>query len=282
MDRIKKTSDGNRYILTPQNMWVRDFTKNSVPFIDLNKTIKPDDHFLFLKNEFENKLKRYTSIDSEKIYHPNIVILSDGFDFNKTQNLLENLKANITLITVNSALKKWKSNKNINYYIVNNPYEECTKYLPNTRRILPKCIASMRTNAKFLNNYNGPKFKYFPTNEKEYIGYGPREAIWCVDDYRNPICAAISLAYRFGVERLLLLCCDDVFPEERPGSVSLEDGLFTYPQQLIAHGLIDASLYWLRNQEYYNIKLGNCSYGPIYNNADKVNIEEINSFFEDD
>jgi hypothetical protein len=281
MDKIKKYLNGNKYLLTPQSKWARDFTRYSVPFIDINKTIKSEDHFLFLKNEFENRISRYPWIDSEKIYHPNIIIISDGFEFNKIQKIIEELPSNITIFAVNGALKKWQNSRNLNYYIINNPYEECIKFLPNTRKILPKCIASSRTNSKFLKNYNGAKFRYYSVNEKEYIGSDSKEVSWQVDDYRNPVCASIVLAYKFGVEKLLLLCCDDSFAEERPGSLKLENGLFTYPQHLIAHGLIDASLYWLKNQEFYNVKLGNCSCGPIYKNVERVDLDNIKSFFED-
>lgn len=282
MERIKKYPNGNRYILTPQNKWVRDFTRTSVPFIDINQTIKPEDHFLFLKNEFENKISRYAWIDSEKLYHPNVIIISDGYDFLKAQEILKELPNNITILGVNGSLKKWQNPKNINYYIVNNPYEECMRFLPNSRKLLPKCIASSRTNSKFLRNYNGTKFRYYSVNENQYIGSGSKEVSWQVDDYRNPVCAAISLAYRFGAEKLLLLCCDDVFPEERPGSTKIGDKFYTYPQHLTAHGIIDANLFWLKNQEYYQIKIGNYSSGLIYKNADEVCLNNILNFFEDE
>lgn len=280
MERIKKYPNGNRYILTAQNKWVRDFTRKAVPFLDVNKTIKPEDHFLFLKNEFENSINHYTWIDSEKIYHPNIIIISDGYNFEKAQKVLETLPSNVICMGVNGSLKKWKNVRNINYYIVNNPYEECMKFLPNLKKILPKCIASSRTNSKFLRNYNGSRFRYYSVNEKGFIGTGYREVSWQIDDYRNPICAAIALSYRFGVEKLLLLCCDDVFIEERPGSTQLENEFYIYPQHLIAHGIIDANLYWLKNQDFYDIKIGNCSSGPIYKNAENVDMEKIINFFE--
>ena len=70
--RIKKTTNGNQYYLTEQGNWVRDFTKKSVPFLDINQTIETKDHFIFLKNEVQNSLKRYAWIDSENIYHKKI------------------------------------------------------------------------------------------------------------------------------------------------------------------------------------------------------------------
>jgi hypothetical protein len=48
----------------------------------------------------------------------------------------------------------------------------------------------------------------------------------------------------------------------------------------VAHGIIDGNLFWLKNQDFYNIKIGNCSNGPIYKNADKIALDEVVSFFE--
>ena len=278
--RIKKHPNNNQYIITPHNMWVRNFCLNNVPFVDLNETIKSSDHFLFLTNEVQNNFKKYQWVDSEKLFHPNVIIVSDGFDFKKNHHILLQLPKNITIIGVNGALLKWEiASRNINYYVVNNPYDECMRHLPKKGRILPTCIASPRTNCQFLDNYLGRKMRYYPVNELSYTTTGMKEARWQVDDYRNPICAAIGLAYRFGVEKLLLLCCDDSFETERPGSKKLENGLWTYPQHEVAHGLIDGNLYWLTHQKYNEVSVADCSHGPNYTNASHIEAENILSFF---
>lgn len=276
--RIKKLPNGNQYLLTDQNKWVRNFTKHS-PFIDINNTINEKDHFVFLQNEVKNNLKRYTWINSEQIYHPNILIVSDGYDFKRKHKLLSNLPKDITIIGVNGALVNWELNKNMNYYVVNNPYQDCIKYLPKQNKVQPKCIASVRTNFEFLENYNGTKFRYYPVNENSYTSLGNKEVSWQIDDYRNSICASIGLAYHFNVEKLLLFCCDDVFKDEKPGAKKLENDLWIYPQQEIAHGLIDGSLYWLKNQDFTEVIIGDCSSGSIYKNATNINEEQILSFF---
>lgn len=51
--RIKIYQDGNEYIKTDSNMWVRNFTKTNCPQIDLNKTYNPSDYFVFLKMKFK-------------------------------------------------------------------------------------------------------------------------------------------------------------------------------------------------------------------------------------
>lgn len=277
--RIKKHSNGNQYVLTSTNMWVRNFAYENVPFVDINETIEEKDHFVFLQNEVQNNLQRIQWIDSEKIYHPFIVIVSDGFNFKEKHKLLSKLPKNITIIAVNGALAKWENqHRNINYYVVNNPYDECMKYLPRNRTF-PKCIASQRTNHEFLKKYRGMKLKYYPVNEKSYTTLGMKEVAWQIDDYRNSICAAIGLAFRFNVEKLLLFCCDDSFQDSRPGAINLENGLWMYPQHKIAHGLIDGNLYWLKNQPYQEVQTADCSSGLKYNNALNIKEENIFSFF---
>jgi hypothetical protein len=278
--RIKKNSNGNQYLLTEQNKWVRNFCRNNVPFLDINDTIQIKDHFVFLQNEVQNGFQRYQWVDSEQIVHPDIVIVSDGYNFKEKHKILSKLPKNITIIGVNDVLNKWENqSRNINYYVVNNPYKECMKYLPSRVKVLPKCIASPRTNYEFLKNYRGMKMKYYPVNERSYTTIGMKEVQWQIDDYRNPICAAIGLAYRFGVERLLLLCCDDSFKDSRPGAINLKNELWMYPQHEVAHGLIDGNLHWLVNQEYQNVEVCDCSSGPNYKNASYIEEENILSFF---
>lgn len=278
--RIKKTKDNNQYLLTKQKMWVRDFTKNDVPFVDLNKTYKEEDYFVFLENETQNCLGKYSWIDTESFIHEKIVILSDGYNFSKKQEILKSLPKDVTIIGVNNSLNKWKiPERTINYYLVNNPYEECMKYFPRRNKNLPKCISSNRTNYKFLRNYKGVIYKYCPTNESTYTNNSTKEISYKIDDYRNTICAAIQIAYRFYVEKLLLFCCDDSFAEERPGAEKLYNNLWQYPQQNLAHQLIDSSLYWLKNSAYNEIKIANHSSGALYENAAYINEEEIIDYF---
>lgn len=277
---IKKHSNGNQYLLTNSNMWVRNFTLPSRNFIDINKTIKSSDHFTFLKNETQNGFGKYQWIDSENIEHDDIIIVSDGYNFKELHKILSKIPRNICIIGVNGTLSKWEVlSRSLNYYVVNNPYDECMRYFPRTSKILPKCIASVRTHHSFLENYRGSKYRYYPVNEKEYHTHGSNEVRWQIDDYRNAICAAIGLSHRFNVQRLLLLCCDNSFEEKRDGSIQLENGLFMYPQQKIAHDLIDGNLYWLKNQDYKNILISSYSNGILFDNALNIKQDEILSFF---
>jgi hypothetical protein len=145
------------------------------------------------------------------------------------------------------------------------------RFLPNSNRSLPKCIASNRTYYYFLQNYNGMKFRYNPVNEEVFSFTGTSENFYQIDDYRNAICASIGLAYKFKANKIILLCCDDVFDEKKPGSNQTVDGLFQYEQQNKAIEIIDSYLYWLRNKldvKYY------CRWKKI-NNAQYIDVSNI-------
>lgn len=278
--QIKKHRSGNEFVCTKHGKWIRNFTLEHKPYLDLNKTISSTDHFGFLENEMQNNLLRIPWIDSEKIYHPNIIIVSDGYNFKEKHKYLNDLPKDIVIIGVNGALAKWENKgKNIGYYVVNNPYQECMKYYPRKSKSFPKCIASARTFHQFLKLYKGTKYKYYPVNESGYSTLGLKEVSYQIDDYRNPICAAIGLAYRFGVENLLLFCCDDSFADERAGAVKLENGLYMYPQQEIAHNIIDLNLFWMKNQEYDEVNIADCSSGPVYDYATQISENNILDFF---
>ena len=159
---------------------------------------------------------------------------------------------------------------------MNNPYKECIKFLPTKHRYYPPCIASTRTNKQFLEQYIGSiRYLYQPVKDERYSGVSAN-SLWSVDDYRNPICAAINLAYRFKVENLLLLCCDDTLREHRPASNPTHDGYWRYPQQEISEAIIDANLYWLRKTE---VNVAHHSAGSKYEHAPYIDLERIPEFF---
>ena len=95
-----------------------------------------------------------------------------------------------------------------------------------------------------------------------------------LDDYRNPICAAINLAFHFGVKRLMLMCCDESYSQERPSCVKLHNNLYTYPQHIISQKIIDANLYWLTHQKDKPVEVVNFSHGIEYVNAQYINEEK--------
>lgn len=281
---IKKKRTGNEYLLTEEGVWVRNFCKADVPAIDINALMSPDDYHCALSNEIENRKRRHAVLDTQGEIRKKIVIVSDGYDFDNKHLLLSKLPADVSVIATNKALSKWKlvgtscpekEKKAIAYYVVNNPYSEVDAFLPKENRYYPKCVASNRTNPAFLSNYRGNIFTYKPVVDQAYSGL-PLEGDIMLDDYRNSICAAICMAYKFGVQKLLTFCCDDSFSQERAGSAKLENGLWSYPQHQMSHNIIDGNLYWLKTQ---GVDIKDHSSGPNFVNAEYITQEQIVSFF---
>ncbi len=273
--RIKKTSNQNEYLQTKDGMWVRNFCTLNKPVENINKMIVEKDIGLMINNEIVNFKRGYADIQIELDIQSSIkkaIIISDGFDFKNKSQLIKNLNKDICVVSVNKALKKWEVERNINYHVVNNPYQESVDCL--SKNNFPKCFSSVRTNPDFLNRYKGMIFTYMPATEKYYSGVVKNTNIK-IDDYRNPICAAIGILYKFGIQQLFLLCTDDSFADERPGAERINN-MWTYPQHIMSHNIIDANLYWLSKKE---IKIGYCSNGPKFTNAAYIQEEDIKDFF---
>ena len=77
-----------------------------------------------------------------------------------------------------------------------------------------------------------------------------------------------------------MLCCDDSFSGERAGAIKLNNGLYEYPQQQMAHGIIDGFFYWLKNHSYYETKLADHSSSQEYKHAPYISEEDILPFFQ--
>lgn len=275
MIKIHKTK--NKY-LCKDGFFIRDFTDSSKIPLDLNKFNSNLDNDLFVTNEFENFSQRYQNIDNENININTIVIVSDGYDFAKRHAILSKLdKNNVKILAVNSALKKWtlvgeqaEEKRAINFYVVNNPYNDCMVFLPNKHRYYPHCIASSRTNPEFLKSYRGNKYIYTPVEDDNYSGID-RGAEYKIDDYRSPICAAIALSWHFRANKIVLFCCDDSFNDERAGATKLENNLWCYPQQLISQNIVDGMCYWLKTKK---IEIGDYSSGRKLEHATYIENEE--------
>jgi hypothetical protein len=273
---IRKHSNKNQYLLS-EGIWVRNFSNKSVPPADVNNLNSMEDYRIFHHNELENYKKRHTKIDAENVIRKLAVIVSDGFDFDRKHKILADLPKEVSIIAVNGALKKWRlmdKKKSISFYVVNNPYNECLSFLPSHHQF-PRCIASTRTNPEFLSNYRGIIHTYCPALDTRYSGpnFNPQ---FRIDDYRNPVCAAIGLCHQFDVEKLALFCCDDSFDPERQASVLLPNGLWTYPQHVLSQKIIDANLYWLAQT---GVEIANSSSGIDLVNAKYIREEEVKDFF---
>jgi hypothetical protein len=282
--RIKKHTNKNEYLLTGSGVWVRNFCKPHIKAIDINDFGNHEDHDLFVKNEFRNLEKRYAIVEEEKYNFSNVIIASDGYQFRERQELLGQFDGQTYIIATNGALAEWKlmesertTRRNISFYLVNNPYANCLHYLPRSK-YAPICIASSRTNPEFLESYQNNVYLYRPTHNQLYSGPRMGGSVY-IDDYRNPICAAIHLAHKFQVKKILLFCCDDSFAEERPAAVKLENGLWTYPQQIMGQQIIDGMLYWMKQK---GVKTGCCGSGINHNNATYIPDSKLHEFFKEE
>tara|TARA_Y100000034_G_scaffold38278_2_gene47040 strand:- start:17746 stop:18606 length:861 start_codon:yes stop_codon:yes gene_type:complete len=283
--RIKK-SNKNDYIRAG-DLWIRNFTKPSVKAMSIN-SLCSSERELLIQNEMANtnRIDAY-SIGEENFEFPFVVIVSDGYGFDVKQEMLSHFPEDVAVFAVNRALAKWQLlnedirpdlRRSINFYIANNPFSDCMSYLP-AKNYYPSCVLSTRIYPLFPDKYYGNKFFYHPTPESGYGGKTDKSVSYYIDDYRNPVCAAIGLASQMRVRRLLLFCCDDSFEDERPGAEKLENGLWQYPQHDISHQAIDANLYWLSHQKDYPVKVGSFSAGKSYVNAPYIQPDKIMEFF---
>ena len=272
---VKKHKNKNQYVVS-DGLYVRDFTLRDTVGIDLNKLSDRPAQDQFMLNEITNNSQKYPFIDGESFTHPTVVIVSNGLEFEEKHLWLAHLPKHVCIIGVNGALKNWKMvgeqaavKKSMNYYVANNPYQECCSFLPERHSYYPRCVASVRTNPTFLERYNGLKYLYSPVDNDTYSGLSFKRQ-YEIDDYRNPICAALSLAYRFKANKICLLCCDDSFEKERPGTEQV-DGVWRYPQQVITHNLVEANAFWLKNAK---IRLADCSRNGKYDNITYINSKD--------
>lgn len=271
--QIKNHSNKNSYVLYNKT-WVRDFTKSIQPR-DINNFLSSSDYDIIIKNEMKNASYNLASIDAETISYSKIIIVSDGYQFQKKQEILAKIPQDVIIIGVNRSLAKWDKKRRLDWYLVNNPYSECMTYFPKNG-YYPRCIASIRTNPDFVEKYAGRSvvYRYQPVIDDKFNSNLFGKPLYYLDDYRNPICAAMSLAYHWKVDKLALFCCDDFFNEERPGSVKVND-LWMYPQHQISHDLIDGNAFWFAKNDIEIINYSNYD----YKNIRKVQEDELISFF---
>jgi hypothetical protein len=269
----------NRYIQA-DDIWVRDYTIQGVKAIDCNPLFTQSDREIVVKNEAINSTLGLMNIAEETVTFRNVVIISDGYQFDERHKILQELPPDVSIIAVNKAAAKWaiKDKRAINLYLVNNPYGQDNSL--RASNYFPTCVASTRTNSDFVRNYRGNIFFYHPTPDAKFGKPSPQK--YYIDDYRNPICAAVSLAFRFGVRKLLLFGCDNAFSDRREAAEQLENGLWTYPQHFKSQKLIDAQLYWLTHQDGVKVETADYSSGPKYQNAAYISEEQqVIEFFVD-
>lgn len=278
--RIKKFRN-NEYVLA-NGVWVRNPAVKARA-VDIN-SMSRDEVSLFVRNEQENSKASHMQMEeADGSSVTDVVVASDGFGWGERQLVLGGLpNSSVNVFGVNGSLTRWsmvgegaKVKRTMTFYVANNPYPDCMSFLPRSHRYYPNLVASTRTYPGFISAYRSQPYMYRPTPDLDYAGSWDVAA--AMDDYRNPVCAALSLAVRRGAKRVLLLCCDEAFEDERPGAVRMENGLHQYPQQVMCQRIIDRQLFWLGRM---GIRVGDCSSGIEYEHAEYIKPEDIMGFFD--
>lgn len=273
--QIKKTSDRAKYVLSGDAGWVRDFTGTSG--VILSDTYDTDSLRIAVANESVNRTYNLPMIDRESITSPHVVVVSDGTDLQAVLPLVNVLSKQKTLIIgVNNSLSAQEFFPR--YYLSNHPGEESLSLIPR-QRVLPNLIASCRTNSSFVRKYRqrgGVAFVYVPTPSHRFSS-NLFKSNFTIDDYRNPICAAINFAYRWGAMRFTLFAPHDYYSESKAGTQKIRDGVNIYPQQTTAHNYVDGCLYWLRE---HGCETTAVTSGPIFSNATTLMPHEAEDFFK--
>ena len=261
----------NQKYINASGIWVRDFTKLSNNYYDINNLIKKEDYSLILENEINNN--KLQELDLKRYRFRKIIIISDGFNLKSNIEKLKDIPGDVAIIGVNGILQNWDATvKSINFYLINNPYKEALSFLPRKSKYYPSCLLSNRAYKEFASNYHGMCFKYCPPPQRNFGSLRTGQNFY-IDDYRNPICASIVLSYYFGVEKLLLFCCDEMYNEQKDGTIKVGEH-YMFPQQQLAHEIIDANLYWLKNKEENPVKTA------YFGDTDYVNAQYIESVKE--
>ena len=278
--RIKKFKK-NEYIFC-DGIWVRNPYCN-YESVDIND-LYPEEKNLCLENEHVNSTKFKVEFP-DNVQYENVIICSDGYDWKSKQKFLAEIPNEAAKIFgTNGALSNWEMlgrkpgdlKRGMAFYVVNNPYKECNKYLPSKHSYFPSIVASTRTYPEFIKNYRNEIYFYNPPNSLNY-SCNANKVNFYLDDYRNPICAALSLANVVRARNIILFCCDEAFEDERPNSIKMPNGLYQYGQQILAQKLIDKQLYWLKKKD---IKIFDHSSGIKYENAEYIDLESMLSFFQ--
>ena len=241
---FKKHKNTNEY-LRVGNYWIRNFSGESLRPIDINNFYYNIPLQNIIDNEMRNGNLRHPQLEPEIFSkYTNLLIVSDGLGFYDNHELFKSINSSTCVITVNQAARFWNASIFPDYFLVNNPDDSCLVGLPIKR--FPKLIASRKTSHSFLQKYKNIVCMYDAVPDDYYESHISKNSEHRLDDYRNPICAAISLANKFFHGNIFLAFCSSAYKEQREGTVEIEPGVYQYPPQKTADEIIDGNLFWYR------------------------------------
>lgn len=241
---FKKHKNSNEYMRSG-NYWIRNFYGECLKPKDVNNFYYNVDIKSIINNEMKNSNMRHPYLESELFRkYKKTIIFSDGFGFDENHKLFERISPDTLCISVNQAARFWNAAAFPDFLLINNPDEICLTGMPTSR--FPVLIASRKTCNKFLQNYKNLIYIYDSVSDDYYESQVSKSSEFHLDDYRNPICAAISLASKFVRGDIYLAFCSTAYKEKKDGMSKIEDGVFQYEPQTVADQLVDGNLFWYR------------------------------------
>lgn len=251
---VKNLNQGNQYLHVEKNIWVRNFALNNVKPVDINTLYDEKEIKIFMENEFNNGFLKFPRFEKKDLSNKNVFIISDGFGFDDVNSVIENIGLkNKFIILTNNSLKKWNNIKVLpDLFVENNPLKNCLNNI--NPRIFPNCLLSTRTHPDFVKVYKYKNISFYDPSPSNKFNSPNKEVIKnYLDDYRNPICAAINYCFLCNVKNLYLLYCSDAMEKERPASVLHNDNVhYQYPQNKLSEKIIDSMIFWYRKENKYS------------------------------
>jgi hypothetical protein len=258
---IRNHVSGNQYSLTEnKKIWIRNFGIRHASPLDINNLYSEQEINFIINNELINNYHKNSFYEAEDLSDKNVFIISDGYGFEKTKEILETTEIkNQYIILTNSALRFWDIKRYLpSLYVVNNPFKESLAYL--NKRIFPRLLASTKTYPEFFKyyNFNAGLYLYHSTPQLNYKAPIKTDYSNYLDDYRNPICAALVNCYYGNAKNIFLMSCSEGYKENKNGSI-LKNEVYQYPQQILADQIVDANIFWIKknnpeiNVNYFGI-----------------------------
>ena len=222
--------------------WIRNFAKLSVNPVDINNLYEEDEIKTLIENEIANSKLNSPNLLEENFKFRNVLIISDGYGFEDHKEVLDGVGDDLCVICIRNAARYWQAYKFPDFLLVQNPFDNVFSQMP--EKNYPKLIASRRAKTQFMISYKNISYLYDPVCELRYQSPYAKASKLFIDEYRNPICAAIGCAHHFGAKNIFMAYCSDAYKEQRPGAEEISEGLFAYPQQILANKIINANLFW--------------------------------------
>lgn len=274
---IKQHKNKNEYLLTKDNIWIRNFTKTNCLAKDINNLYEKSEIEILLQNEINNQRTNYIDLFSENIANKKVLIISDGFGYNQTNYWINNIPKDVKIMCVHGSLRFWKNQRLPNYYTFTNPFDSSIIFYP--EQFFPFMITSTRANHKFISKWKNNIYVYKATPDEYYESSMSYNSPNYIDEYRNAIAASIHICYLMGAEKICLAYPIDAYKEERPATVQMGNA-HVYPQQLISANIIDAMLFWYKINKP-SCKFSYCGIENLLLFAKYVKEESIYRFFDE-